>query len=123
MFFRKKKPPFQTLEITDQNFQTLALDTDKGVMIDFWAPWCGPCKVMGPIIDELAKEFDGKVVVAKVNVDQNPKLSETFKIKSIPTLVFLKDKKMIENIKGMVPKPNLKIMIEDLIAFEFGEEV
>ncbi len=123
MFFKKKKPKTVATLITDFNFKEIALDTQDGVLIDFWAPRCGPCKVMGPIIDELANEFsDQNVVIGKVNVDQNPNLSSTFKIKSIPTLVFIKDKRMIERIPGMVPKPNLEIMINDLISYQFDEE-
>lgn len=123
MFLKKKKAKSFATVITDQNFQEIALDTDKGVLIDFWAHRCGPCKVMGPIIDELAGDFaDQEVVIAKVNVDQNPNLSQTFKIKSIPTMVFIKNKRMIERIPGMVPKPNLEVMINDLIAYQFEEE-
>jgi thioredoxin 1 len=122
MFFKKKKPGISAIELTDQNFQEIALETEKGVLIDFWAPWCGPCKIMTPIIDELYSEFQDDVIIGKVNVDMNPGLSQTFKIKSIPTLVFLKNQKMIERLSGLVPKPNLREMITDLIAYDFGEE-
>ena len=123
MFFRKKKNKIvNTLEITEANFEELVVQTEKGVLLDFWAPWCGPCKVMGPIIDELASELGDKAVIGKVNVDQNPGLSNHFKIKSIPTLVFVKKRKVIERISGLVPKPNLEEMINDLIKYEFEEE-
>ena len=122
MFFSKQAKESKAVTITDANFKETVLDTDKGVLIDFWAPWCGPCKIMGPIIDELAEEYEGQAVIGKVNVDQNPKLSQVFRIRSIPSLVFIKDKKMIENIKGAIPKPNLKEMVEDLIKFEFEEK-
>ena len=122
MFFNKKEKPKAT-EITDQNFQELVLDGEHGTFIDFWAPWCGPCKVMGPIVDELAGKFaERPVTIGKVNVDVNPALSQAFGVKSIPTLVFIKDSKLIEKINGLVPKPNLEEMIEDLIQFEFEEE-
>ena len=120
MFF-KKKPKFKAKEITDATFNTL-IETDKGILIDFYASWCGPCKILGPIIDELAEENEGRLEIVKVNTEINPQLSSFFKIKSIPTLAFLKDKKVIEIRGGMIPKPNLQEMIEDLIAYEFGPE-
>ena len=123
MFSINSKDKAAALEITDQNFQELVLEQDHGVYIDFWAPWCGPCKVMGPIVDEIAGQFKDKpVVIGKVNVDQNPGLSEAFGIRSIPTSAFIKRKKLIERIPGLIPKPNLEEMINDLIKFEFEEE-
>lgn len=120
MFF-KKKPKYKAPEITDATFHEF-IETDKGILIDFYATWCGPCKVLGPIIDELAQENEGRVEIVKCNTEINPKLSQLFKIKSIPTMVFIKDKKLIEVRNGLVPKPNLQEMIEDLIAFEFEAE-
>ena len=120
MFF-KKKPKYKAKEITDSTFNEL-IETDKGILIDFYASWCGPCKILGPIIDELAEENEGRVEIVKVNTETNPKLSSFFKIKSIPAIAFLKDKKVIEMRSGMIPKPNLQEMIEDLIACEFGTE-
>lgn len=120
MFF-KKKPKYHAPHVTDDTFNEL-IETDKGIMIDFYASWCGPCKILGPIIDELAEENEGRVHIVKVNTESNPKLSNFFKIKSIPTIAFLKDKKLIEIRNGMIPKPNLQEMIEDLIAYEFPIE-
>ncbi len=117
MFF-KKKPKYHAPQVTDETFNDL-IETDKGILIDFYASWCGPCKILGPIIDELAEENEGRVHIVKVNTETNPKLSQFFKIKSIPTIAFLKDKKLIEIRNGMIPKPNLQEMIEDLIAYEF----
>lgn len=117
MFF-KKKPKYHAPQVTDDTFNEL-IETDKGILIDFYASWCGPCKVLGPIIDELAQENEGRVHIVKVNTETNPKLSSFFKIKSIPTIAFLKHKKLIEIRNGLIPKPNLQEMIEDLIAFEF----
>ena len=119
MFF-KKKPKFKAKEITDATFNSL-IETDKGILIDFYASWCGPCKILGPIIDELAQENEGRVEIVKVNTETNPQLASFFRIKSIPTIAFLKDKKIIEVRGGMIPKPNLQEMIEDLIAFEFED--
>lgn len=120
MFF-KKKPKYTAPHVTDDTFNEL-LDTDKGILIDFYASWCAPCKILGPIIDELAQENEGRVHIVKVDTERNPKLSQFFKIKSIPTIAFLKDKKLIEIRNGMIPKPNLQEMIEDLIAFTFEDE-
>ncbi|MDF1696363.1 MAG: thioredoxin [Saprospiraceae bacterium] len=120
MFWKKKKIE-PAPELSDSNFNA-AIQTDKGVLLDFYASWCGPCKVMSPIIDELAEEYKDRVVIAKVNSEINPKLSAFFKIKSIPTLVFIKDQKLIEVINGLVPKPNLQEMIEDLMVYEFEPE-
>ncbi len=120
MFF-KKKPKYHAPQITDETFNAL-IESDKGIMIDFYASWCGPCKILGPIVDELAQENEGRVHIVKVDTEANPKLSNFFKIKSIPTIAFLKDKKLIEVRNGMIPKPNLQEMIEDLIAYEFEPE-
>ena len=121
MFF-KKKEKFQAPQFTDQNFETEVLSSDKGALIDFWAPWCGPCRVMTPIVNELAEEFGDKVIIGKVNVDENPNLSQAFKVKSIPTLVFIKNRQLIERFNGLVPKPNLHEMVEDLINYTPEEE-
>jgi thioredoxin 1 len=119
MFFNKKDKP-KAPETTDATFNEL-IETPQGILLDFYASWCGPCQVLSPIIDELSEEFKDRVVIAKVNVDQNPNLSAFFKVKSIPTLVFIKNKKMIEVINGLVPKPNLAEMLEDLIVYEEEE--
>ena len=83
-------------EFTDQNFDQEVLKSDKPVLVDFWAPWCGPCQAMGPIIDELAKEFEGKAKVGKLNVDENSKIAQDFAVMSIPSLKIFKDGKIFE---------------------------
>ena len=120
MFFKKKDKP-KAPEVSDATFNEL-IETPQGILLDFYATWCGPCKVLSPIIDELAEEFKGRAVIAKVNVDSNPELASFFKVRSIPTLIFIKEKKMLERINGLVPKPNLEEMLEDLIAYEVSEE-
>ncbi|MFT4663766.1 MAG: thioredoxin 1 [Gammaproteobacteria bacterium] len=120
MFWNKKKDKPKALEITDANFNEY-VETDQGILLDFYASWCGPCQVLGPIIDELSVDFKDRAVVAKVNVDQNPNLTAFFKVKSMPTLIFIKNKQVLEQIKGMVPKPNLEEMLEDLIVYEFDK--
>jgi thioredoxin 1 len=87
------------LEFTDANFQAEVLDTDKLVLVDFWAPWCGPCKAIGPVIEEIATEYKG-VSVGKVNVDNNPAVSTQFRVRSIPTVLLLKNGEILEKFVG-----------------------
>jgi thioredoxin 1 len=92
------------LEFTDTNFQSTVLDSDKLSVIDFWAEWCGPCRAISPVVEELAKEYNGKVNVGKVNVDQNPTLSINYGITSIPAILFIKGGKVVDKQIGAVPK-------------------
>ena len=93
-----------SLEFTDANFQSTVMESDKLTVIDFWAEWCGPCRAIGPVIEELATEYAGKVNIGKVNVDVNPTLSMNFGITSIPAILFVKGGQVVDKQIGAVPK-------------------
>ena len=103
------------LHVTKENFENEVLKSDKPVLIDFWAPWCGPCKAIGPVIDELAEEFEGKVVIAKMNVDDNPATPGKFGIRAIPTLILFKGGEVVDQITGAVGKTQLQDLIKKVI--------
>jgi thioredoxin 1 len=101
-------------ELTDSNFKEKVLDTDKLSVIDFWAEWCGPCRAIGPVIEELSKEYEGRVTIGKVNVDHNPQLSMNYGITSIPAILFVKGGKVVDKLVGAQPKGNFVKKIEAL---------
>jgi len=102
------------MEFTDQNFEQEVLKSDKPTLVDFWAPWCGPCQMMGPVIDELAKEMGNKAKVGKINVDQNPDTASKFGVMSIPSIKIFKDGKVVKEFVGVQNKDNLKVELEKL---------
>ena len=102
----------ETVEITDANFQEVVLDSDKLVLVDFWAEWCGPCRMVGPIMKELAAELGDKVVVGKLNVDDNGESSVNYGVRNIPTVLFFKGGEVVAKQVGAVPKGGYMKLIE-----------
>ena len=102
--------------VTDEKFEEEVIKADTPVMVDFWAEWCGPCKMIAPIVEELAEEFDGKVKFAKLDVDSNPLVAMTYGIRSIPTLLIFKGGAPVGQIIGAVPKAVMKKRLEEAIA-------
>ena len=96
------------VEISDSNFAEKVLQSATPVLVDFWAPWCGPCRMVAPVVDELAEEYDSRIIFGKVNVDENAKIASKYGIMSIPTLILFKDGKPLSNIVGFRPKDQLK---------------
>jgi thioredoxin 1 len=101
----------KTLELNDSNFDE-AIKSDKPVLVDFWAEWCGPCKMIGPVVEELAGDYEGKAVIAKLNVDENPQVTARFGVRSIPTLLVFKNGQVVDKQVGAVPKSVLSQKIQ-----------
>ena len=95
------------LTLTDDNFEQEVLQGDGPVIVDFWAPWCGPCRVLGPVVEELARDFEGQAKVGKLNVDESPRTAQRFGVRSIPTVLFFQNGELVDSVIGVVPKATL----------------
>jgi thioredoxin 1 len=100
------------LQVNDKNFTAEVLQSDIPVLVDFWATWCGPCRAISPIVEDLAKEFSGRVKITKLNVDENPSTPSQYGVRGIPALILFKEGKVFDQIVGSVPKARLKALIE-----------
>jgi len=104
------------LELTDAAFQKEVLESSKPVLVDFWAPWCGPCRMLAPVIKEIAQEYQGRVVVAKLDTDAHPNAAANFRISAIPSLLFFKGGKVVEQLVGVHSKAEIKKILESLLT-------
>lgn len=105
----------QPIHITDSEFDQKVLQSTAPVVVDFWAPWCGPCKMIAPVLEKLAAEYDGKVTIAKVNTDENPEWAMKYGVQGIPTLLFIKGGQVKDTIVGAAPVPTIKAKVEGLL--------
>lgn len=103
------------IEVTDSNFEELILKSDKPALIDFWAEWCGPCRMIGPLVEELSTEYADKAVIAKLNVDENPEVCSKYGIRNIPTILFFKGGEVVDKQVGAVPKNTLAQKIDNIL--------
>ncbi len=103
------------VEITDANFEELVIQSDKPVMIDFWAVWCGPCRMIAPIVEEMSKEYDGKALIGKVDVDSNPGVAVKYGIRNIPTVLFVKNGEVVDKQVGAAPKNTFVSKLDALL--------
>lgn len=104
------------LVFTDANFDELVLKSDKPVLVDLWAEWCGPCRMIGPLVEQLHHEYEGKAVIGKLNVDENAQITTKYSIRNIPTILFFKNGELVDKVVGSVPKSQLATKIDALLG-------
>lgn len=102
----------EVTEVKEADFKEVVLDSELPVLVDFWAPWCGPCRMVAPVVEEIAQQYEGKVKVVKLNTDENPQIASQYGIRSIPTLMVFKDGQKLEMVVGAVPKTTLSNTLE-----------
>jgi thioredoxin 1 len=105
----------EPINVTDEAFERTVLESDIPVIVDFWAPWCGPCKMVAPVLEKIAEEYAGKLIVAKVNTDENPKWAMDFGVQGIPTMLFIADGKLAHQQVGAMPEPFLRQMVDTFL--------
>jgi thioredoxin 1 len=106
----------EPINVTDEAFEKTVIDSEMPVIVDFWAPWCGPCKMVGPILDKIAKEFAGKVIVAKVNTDNDSEWANKYGVQGIPTMLFMANGKVIHQQVGALPEPMLRTVLDQFLS-------
>ena len=105
----------EPIHVNDNEFQEKVLDSSTPVIVDFWAPWCGPCRMVAPVLDELAKEYNEKVIIAKVNTNENPQWAMRYGVQGIPTMLFVRNGEIVDRIVGAHPKPSIQQRLDNML--------
>lgn len=111
----------EPVHVTDEAFEQTVIESELPVVVDFWAPWCGPCKMVEPILEQIAQEYAGKLLIAKVNTDEHPQWAQQFGVQGIPTMLFVADGKVVHQQVGAVPEPYLRDMVDTFLETVDGE--